>query len=153
MKEFKVLMVDDEEDFVQTLAERMRMRDLTPELALSGEQALQRVQEDVPDVMVLDLKMPGIDGMEVLRRVRQAYPHVQVIMLTGHGSDKDETEARRLGAFAYLQKPVEMEKLVKVLKEAYSYKQKLENAMAAASFAEEGEFGTAQQIMDTKHDK
>uniref|UniRef100_A0A7C4ETW7 Response regulator n=1 Tax=Desulfomonile tiedjei TaxID=2358 RepID=A0A7C4ETW7_9BACT len=151
MKEFKVLMVDDEEDFVQTLAERMKMRDLSPELALSGEQALQAVKDDVPDVMVLDLKMPGIDGMEVLRRVRQAYPQVQVVILTGHGSEKDEAEAKRLGAFAYLQKPVDMEKLVRTLREAY--KKKLENAMVAASFAEEGEFGTAREIMDPKKSK
>jgi DNA-binding NtrC family response regulator len=148
MQEFKVLMVDDEEDFVKTVAERMRMRDLAPDLALSGEQALQRVKDDVPDVMVLDLKMPGIDGMEVLRRVRKAYPTVQVVILTGHGSEKDEAEARRLGAFAYLQKPVDMEKLVKTLKEAY--KKKLETAMVAATFAEEGDFQTAREIMSDK---
>ena len=69
MKEFKVLMVDDEEDFVKTLAERMKMRDLDSEVALNGEQALQIVDDQIPDVMVLDLKMPGIEGMEVLRRV------------------------------------------------------------------------------------
>ena len=149
MQEFKVLMVDDEEDFVKTLAERMQMRDLAPQTALSGEQALQQVQEDVPDVMVLDLKMPGIDGMEVLRRVRKAYPQVQVVILTGHGSEKYRTEALRLGAFAYLNKPVEMEQLVKTLKDAY--KRKLEQAMVAAAFAEEGEFGTAQEIMDEKN--
>jgi DNA-binding NtrC family response regulator len=148
MQEFKVLMVDDEEDFVKTLAERMQMRDLSPDVALSGEQALKRVQDDVPDVMVLDLKMPGIDGMEVLRRVRQAYPDVQVIILTGHGSERDEAEARRLGAFAYLQKPVDMEKLVKTMRSAY--KKKLESAMVAAAFAEEGEFGTAKEIMENK---
>jgi DNA-binding NtrC family response regulator len=148
MQEFKVLMVDDEEDFVTTLAERMQMRDLSPQTALSGEQALQQVQDDIPDVMVLDLKMPGIDGMEVLRRVRKAYPQVQVVILTGHGSEKDRAEALRLGAFAYLNKPVEMENLVKILKEAY--KKKLEQGMVAAAFAEEGEFGTAQEIMDEK---
>jgi DNA-binding NtrC family response regulator len=148
MQEFKVLMVDDEEDFVTTLAERMKMRNLSPDLALSGEQALQRVQEDVPDVMVLDLKMPGIDGMEVLRRVRQAYPQVQVVVLTGHGSEKDEAEAKRLGAYAYLQKPVDMERLVKTLRQAY--KKKLEDTMAAAAFAEEGEFQTAREIIDDK---
>jgi DNA-binding NtrC family response regulator len=151
MKEFKVLMVDDEEDFVQTLAERMKMRDLTPELALSGEQALERVEDDVPDVMVLDLKMPGIDGMEVLRRVRKAYPQVQVVILTGHGSEKDEAEARRLGAFDYLQKPVEMDKLIKTLRDAY--KKKLEDSMVAATFAEEGDFRTAQEIMDKSKGK
>jgi DNA-binding response OmpR family regulator len=151
MQEFKVLMVDDEEDFVKTLAERMEMRDLTPDVALDGEQALQRVQDDVPDVMVLDLKMPGIDGMEVLRRVRTAYPLVQVIILTGHGSDKDEDEARRLGAFAYLQKPVDMEKLIKTMRAAY--KKKLEDTMVAATFAEAGEFQTARDILDDKKRK
>jgi len=146
MKEFKVLMVDDEEDFVKTLAERMQMRDLDSDVALSGEAALQIVEDQIPDVMVLDLKMPGIDGMEVLRRVRKAYPQVQVVILTGHGSEKDEAEARRLGAFAYLQKPVDIEKLIITLKNAY--KKKMEDSMVAATFAEAGEFQTAQEIMD-----
>lgn len=146
MKEFKVLMVDDEEDFITTLAERMKMRDLDSEVALDGEQALQIVDDDVPDVMVLDLKMPGIDGMEVLRRVRKGYPNVQVVILTGHGSEKDEAEAKRLGAFAYLQKPVDIERLIQTLKNAY--KKKLEDTMAAAAFAEEGEFTTAKEIRD-----
>ncbi len=146
MKEFKVLMVDDEEDFVKTLAERMQMRDLDSDVAFSGEAALQIVEDQIPDVMVLDLKMPGIDGMEVLRRVRKAYPQVQVVILTGHGSEKDEAEARRLGAFAYLQKPVDIEKLIITLKNAY--RKKMEDTMVAATFAEAGEFQTARQIMD-----
>jgi DNA-binding NtrC family response regulator len=145
MKEFKVLMVDDEEDFVTTLSERMKLREVDSEVALDGEQALQRVEEDIPDVMVLDLKMPGIDGLEVLRRVRKAYPQIPVVILTGHGSEKDEAEARRLGAFDYLQKPVDIEKLIKTLRKAY--KSKVENTMAAAAFAEEGEFGTAREIV------
>jgi DNA-binding NtrC family response regulator len=140
-------MVDDEEDFVKALAERMKMRDLDSNVALNGEEALQLLQEDqVPDVMVLDLKMPGIDGMEVLRRVRQAYPQVQVIILTGHGTERDEEEAKRLGAFAYLQKPVELEKLIQTLKDAY--KKKIEDSMMAAAFAEEGEFETARSFME-----
>ena len=145
MKEFKVLMVDDEEDFVTTLSERMKLREVDSEVALDGEQALQRVEDDIPDVMVLDLKMPGIDGLEVLRRVRKAYPQIPVVILTGHGSEKDEAEARRLGAFDYLQKPVDIEKLIKTLRKAY--KSKVENTMAAAAFAEEGEFGTAREIV------
>jgi CheY-like chemotaxis protein len=128
MKEFKVLMVDDEEDFVRTLAERMKMRDLDSDVALNGEEALQIVEGQIPDVMVLDLKMPGIDGMEVLRRVRKSYPEVQVVVLSGHGSDKDEHEAHRLGAFAYLRKPVEIESLIRTLKGAY--KKKLEVTVA-----------------------
>jgi DNA-binding NtrC family response regulator len=140
-----VLLVDDEEEFVQTLSERLEMRDLKSKTALNGEQALQIVTDQEPDVMVLDLKMPGIDGMEVLRRVRKAYPKVQVIILTGHGTDRDAEEAKKLGAYSYLQKPVEIDHLVKVMKDAF--RKKVEDAMMAATFAEAGEFETAKEIM------
>jgi DNA-binding response OmpR family regulator len=119
MKEIKVLMVDDEEVFAKTVAERMRMREVNSEVVLNGEQALEFLEGRTPDVMVLDLKMPGIEGMEVLRRVRETYPQVQVIILTGHGSEKDETEARRLGAADYLKKPVAIETLMAAVKNAY----------------------------------
>ena len=151
MKEIKILLVDDEEDFVKTLSERIKMRDLGSDIALNGEEALKLVDNEVPDVMVLDLKMPGIDGMEVLRRVKKAYPEVQVIMLTGHGSEKDEKDARRLGAFEYLQKPVDIDKLVQYIQRAY--KNKFQSSMAAAAFAEAGEFDTAKKIMDEEKEK
>ena len=86
MKNMKVLLVDDEEEFVKALAERLKMRDLRSDTVLDGEEALSFVEDQEPDVMVLDLKMPGIDGMEVLRQVRKAYPNIQVIILTGHGT-------------------------------------------------------------------
>ncbi len=114
----KVLFVDDEEDFVRTMAERMEMREVGSDIALDGEQALEMLEEEVPDVMVLDLRMPGIDGMEVLRRVRKQYPQMKVIIMTGHGSDKDEAEARRLGAFDYLRKPVDINDLMEIVREA-----------------------------------
>lgn len=114
----KVLFVDDEEDFVRTMAERMEMRDVGSDVALDGERALEMLQEEIPDVMVLDLRMPGIDGMEVLRRVRRMYPQLQVIIMTGHGSDKDEEEARRLGAFDYLRKPVDINDLMEIVRRA-----------------------------------
>jgi DNA-binding response OmpR family regulator len=104
----------------------------------------------VPDVMVLDLKMPGIDGMEVLRRIRKAYPEVQVIILTGHGTEKDEKEARKLGAYEYLQKPVDIERLIDTIKNAY--RRKIEDPMTAAAFAEAGDYQTAKEILD-KHKK
>ena len=141
MEKIKILLVDDEQEFVETLSERIRMREHDSEVALNGEQALKKMEDDIPDVVVLDLKMPGIDGMEVLRRIRKAYPKVQVIMLTGHGSEKDEEEARKLGAFEYLQKPVEIDTLMKKIKKAY--KNKFESSMMAATFAEAGEFDTA----------
>ncbi|MFO7931335.1 MAG: response regulator [Thermodesulfobacteriota bacterium] len=108
----RILLVDDEKDFVDTLSQRMEMRDLSSEVALNGEEALELLNRESPDVMVLDLRMPGVDGMEVLRRVRNKHPNVQVIMLTGQGSEKDELEARRLGAFDYLEKPVDIDTLV-----------------------------------------
>ena len=88
------------------------------DVALDGEQALEMLQDEVPDVMVLDLRMPGIDGMEVLRRVKKQYPQLEVIIMTGHGSDKDEAEARRLGAFDYLRKPVDINRLMEIVREA-----------------------------------
>ena len=145
MKKMKILLVDDEKEFVETLSERMEIRDLKPDIALSGEQALEKVEEDMPDVMVLDLKMPGIDGMEVLRQVRKKYPNVQVIMLTGHGSEKDEKEARRLGAFEYLQKPTGVDKIVSTIKRAFK---KFDDSMVAATYAEAGDFKSAKEVME-----
>lgn len=154
MKDIKVLLVDDEKDFVETLAERLQIRPEDPmgsEVALNGEQALEKVAVDLPDVMVLDLKMPGIDGLEVLKRVKQSYPNLPVIMLTGHGSDRDEEEARRLGVFEYLQKPVGLETLVSTIKKAFQAK--VEASMVAGTFAEAGEFETAQQILQDEDKK
>jgi DNA-binding NtrC family response regulator len=122
MKKIKLLLVDDEEDFVKTLSQRMEKRDQESNIALSGEQALKLIDDDEPDVMVLDLKMPGIDGMEVLRRVKKAYPDVQVIILTGHGSEKIEEEARRLGAFEYLKKPTKIDTIMSKIKLAFKEK-------------------------------
>jgi DNA-binding response OmpR family regulator len=146
MKDMKVLLVDDEEEFVKALAERLKMRDLRSDTVLDGEEALSFVEDQEPDVMVLDLKMPGIDGMEVLRQVRKAYPKIQVIILTGHGTEKDEEEAKRLGAFEYLEKPVNLDVLVKKMKAAY--RRKMEDTMVAATFAEAGDFESAKKIME-----
>ena len=104
-KKMKILLVDDEEEFVKALSERINMREHDSKVAFDGNQALKQIDEERPDVMVVDLKMPGMDGMEVLRKVKKAYPDMQVIILTGHGSEKSEKEARTLGAFEYLQKP------------------------------------------------
>ena len=151
MEKIKILLVDDEEKFVKTLSERIRLREQPSEVALNGEQALKRVDENLPDVMVLDLKMPGMDGLEVLRRVKETFPEVQVIILTGRGSEQDEKEARRLGAFEYLRKPIEIESLMKHIRRAY--KSKIEASLTAATFAEAGEFDTAKEVMHPKKKK
>ena len=115
----RVLLVDDEKDFVHTLSERLQTRNFDSSVVYDGEQALDFVNKDEPDVMVLDLMMPGIDGIEVLRRVKREHPQVEVIILTGHGSDREETVARELGAFAYLKKPVGIDLLSETMKAAY----------------------------------
>ncbi len=146
MRKIKLLLVDDEEEYVRTMAERLAMRDVSSQVALSGEEALRVVAEDVPDVMVLDLRMPGIDGMAVLEQVRREHPHVQVIVLTGHGSEREEQEARRLGAFEYLEKPADTRELVKTIRAAWKKALKLlkegqegfSRHMEAAAMAEAG---------------
>lgn len=114
----KILLVDDERKFVQTLSERLQMRDMGSVVAFDGESALEMVHEDKPEVMILDLRMPGIDGIEVLRRVKETQPEIEVIILTGHGSKEDEQMCMEMGAFAYLQKPVNIDVLSETLKKA-----------------------------------
>jgi len=115
----KILLVDDEKEFVQTLSERLQARQYPASVVYNGEQALEYVKKDEPDVMVLDLMMPGIDGIEVLRRVKQERPNIEVIILTGHGSEREEKLAAELGAFAYLKKPVNIDLLTRTMNEAY----------------------------------
>jgi len=114
----KLLLVDDEREFVQTLSERLLMREVHSATAYDGETALDILSEDEPEVMILDLKMPGIDGIEVLKKVKATRPEVEVIILTGHGSEKDRETCMSLGAFAYLQKPVDIDVLTETLQKA-----------------------------------
>ncbi len=114
----KVLLVDDEREFVQTLSERLLLRDMGSAVVYDGESALNLMEDDEPEVMILDLKMPGIDGIEVLRRVKHSRPEIEVIILTGHGSEKDREICMDLGAFAYLHKPVDIDVLSDTLKKA-----------------------------------
>jgi CheY-like chemotaxis protein len=115
----RILLVDDEKEFVHTLSERLQARRMEPSIAYDGEQAIAMVASETPEVMVLDLKMPGIDGLEVLRRVKRDHPDTEVIILTGHGSEVEEKMAAELGAFAYLKKPVDIDVLTRTMQEAY----------------------------------
>jgi CheY-like chemotaxis protein len=115
----KILLVDDEIEFVHTLSERLKTRSIDSSVVYDGEEALSVIEEEEPDVMVLDLKMPGIDGIEVLRQVKEKHPNVEVIILTGHGSQQEKQIAEELGAFAYLEKPVKIETLTKTMQAAY----------------------------------
>lgn len=114
----KVLFVDDEKDFVQTVSERLISRDVGTYGVFNGQDALELITEDRPDVMVLDLKMPGIHGVEVLRKTKELAPDVEVIILTGQGTSQDIKECMELGAFAYMNKPVDIEELSATIKAA-----------------------------------
>lgn len=121
---YRVLLVDDEREYVQTLSERLSMRDVGTHVVHDGETALEFVQDEEPEVMVLDLKMPGIDGVEVLREVKEKHPDMEVIILTGHGGEESRKICMELGAFAYLQKPMDIEKLTGTMKAAYELTRK-----------------------------
>jgi CheY-like chemotaxis protein len=114
----RVLLVDDEQQFVQTLSERLQLRNMGTAVAYDGESALQLIDRDEPEVIVLDLMMPGIDGIEIMKQVKQTRPQVEVIILTGHGSEEDRETCMNLGAYAYLHKPVDIEVLSQKLKDA-----------------------------------
>ena len=118
MNKLKVLLVDDEQEFVSTLAERLEFRDIETLVAIDGEQALQMIEEHKPPLVVLDVLMPGIGGLDVLKRIKRRHPEIQVILLTGHGSTKDGIQGMRQGAFDYLMKPVNIEELIHRMNEA-----------------------------------
>ncbi|MFC2130397.1 response regulator [Bacteroidota bacterium] len=116
----KILLVDDEVEFVQTLSERLETRKMPASIAYNGEEALLTIEKDEPEVMVLDLKMPGIGGLDVLKKVKSEHPDTEVIILTGHGSEKEKDIAMELGAFAYLEKPIDITVLSETMKQAYA---------------------------------
>ncbi len=115
----KVLLVDDEQEFVETLAERLNTRNYGSYPVLDGEQALGLLAQETPDVIVLDLKMPGMSGVDVLIQAKAVKPEIEIIILTGHGSEQDEKKCMELGAYAYLQKPIDIIELTAKIDEAY----------------------------------
>jgi DNA-binding response OmpR family regulator len=147
VKDIRILLVDDEEEFVRALSERLQLRDLSSRTAFSGDHAMKFVGEAAPDIMVLDLAMPGTSGMDVLRLVKRRYPDIQVIILTGHGNDLDEAEARAIGAFDWLRKPVDIEVLVDRIRAAYQASRK-GAALSAVTFAEAGELDAAKRLIE-----
>jgi len=108
----KVLLVDDEQKFVEVLAMRLEARSLEVDTAATGEQALEQVKDKVYDAIVLDIAMPGLDGMETLKRLKDRNPDCQVVLLSGHATVRNATEAMGLGALDVLEKPADIEQLV-----------------------------------------
>ena len=116
----RILVVDDEEELVQALVERLNMRGITATGVSSGAEALERIGSETYDVLLVDVKMPGIGGLQVIREVKARLPELQVVLLTGHGSVENAEEGTRLGAFDYLLKPIDIKDLIVILRRAAS---------------------------------
>ena len=115
MEGLRVLIVDDEEELVSALVERLKLRGFAAHGVTDGSAALEFLEEEACDVVLLDVKMPGLGGLEVIRRIKTGDPHLEVILLTGHGSVKSVEDGMALGAFDYLMKPVKIDNLVRIL--------------------------------------
>ncbi len=119
MNEIRLLLVDDEINFLNPIARRMGKRNFSPILATSGEEALSILEKKPMDVVVLDVKMPGMSGIETLQQIKGKYPDTEVILLTGQASTHDGVEGIKAGAFDYLTKPIELEHLIGKIRQAY----------------------------------
>jgi DNA-binding NtrC family response regulator len=118
MSRARVLLVDDEQDFTDVLAERMKVRDLVVDVAGNGHTALAMAQQSRYDAVICDLAMPGLDGIETLKRLLAQNPDLQVILLTGHATLEKGVEAMKSGAVEFLEKPVDLDLLVAKIDEA-----------------------------------
>lgn len=122
MKNIKILLVDDEVEFLETLMKRMKKRNVDVSGVGSGEDALSQLDLRPPDVVILDVRMPGMDGIETLKKIKQKHPLIEVIMLTGHASLEVAIQGMELGAFDYLMKPMDIDELIYKVQDAYQKK-------------------------------
>jgi DNA-binding NtrC family response regulator len=122
LNDFDVLLVDDEVEFLETLMKRIRKRGVRVSGVKSGDEALAFLSNTPVDVVVLDVKMPGMDGIETLRTIKKRHPLVEVIMLTGHASVEVAIQGMELSAFDYLMKPINIDDLLYKLQDAFQKK-------------------------------
>lgn len=113
-----VLLVDDEEQFLDVLSQRLEARGLKVKAVTNGEDAVNQVEDHNFDAIIVDLAMPGIDGIETLKRIKEKRPDLEIIMLTGHATVKSGIEAMKLGADDFLEKPVDLNVLLEKIGEA-----------------------------------
>jgi len=128
----KVLLVDDEQDFVEMLSLRLNEMGEKITVAYRGQEGLDTLEKTDIDVVILDIKMPGMDGIETLREIKKRFPLVEVIMLTGHGSTETAVEGMKLGAFDYLMKPADFADLSTKLEAARKRKDEQEERIRKA---------------------
>ena len=124
MDNFHVLLVDDEEELVLTLIERLAYRGITADYATSGDKAIEKFGNSSYDIVVIDLKLPGMSGEELLRYVKKSHPHLPVLMITGHGSGHDGTFSKPDGVYDLLPKPIDISELIKIMRKAIDAKQR-----------------------------
>ncbi|GAU09235.1 response regulator [Desulfoplanes formicivorans] len=119
MDAIRVLIVDDEPDLLETMVKRLNRRGLEVTGVDNGEKCLEYLRTNKTDVVVLDVKMPGRDGLEILEEIRKMHPFVQVLMLTGHASVRSGERGMALGAFDYMMKPVSIDELLEKIRQAW----------------------------------
>jgi DNA-binding NtrC family response regulator len=122
MEAFRVLVVDDEPDFLETLVKRLKRRKVDASGVSSGVEALRMLEQEHFDVVILDIRMPGMDGIETLREMKRKRPLMEVILLTGHASVESGMQGMQLGAFDYVMKPAELEDIMEKVRQAFERK-------------------------------
>ena len=132
----RILIVDDEEDFALALAERLSIRDYDVATSFTGEDALEKVKQYNYDVVILDVRLPGLDGVEVLRDMKGIKPLTEIIMLTGNATVESAIDGMKLGAFDYLMKPCETDDLIAKINNAYNKKTEHEERIRDAKVKE-----------------
>lgn len=132
----RILIVDDEKEFVDSLAERLSMRDYDVTTSFSGEEAIEKVKGYNFDVVVLDVAMPGMDGVATLREIKKLKPLTEVLMLTGNATVETAVEGMKLGALDYVLKPCEIEELVSKINRGYERKAEQEERIRSVKVAE-----------------
>ena len=132
-----VLLVDDEVPFVETMTKRLKKRDLVVNVAFSGQEALDILDKHRnTDVVILDVKMPGMDGIETLEKIKKSYPLTEVVMLTGHATVESAIEGMKKGAYDYLMKPCDIDQLMQKVEEATQKKRDHEDKIREAKVKE-----------------
>ena len=132
MKKMKLLLVDDEERYLKTTRRLMEKQGMTVFTALSGQDALDLLARQNIHVVILDVKMPGMDGNETLKRIKQLYPLVEVVMLTGHATVDSAIDGLKSGAADYLMKPADIDEIMEKAEEAYEKRQRMEEKIRVA---------------------
>ena len=132
----RLLIVDDEEDFTQALSERLTIRNYDVTISNLGSDAIEKVKQYNFDVVILDVQMPGVDGIDVLRAIKRTKPLTEVIMLTGHATVESAVEGMKLGALDILLKPCETEDLVAKINKAYDRKAEHEERIREAKVSD-----------------